>query len=373
VSASPQSEAEVAALVAAIVDPAATTIDRDGRIPRELIDQLAACGWFGWNVSPAYAGSGHDDNALGRRHALVGSACSAVRAVLTAHAMVCAAIERWGRDDQRVTWLPALARGHALGAFALTEPEHGSDASAIATSFNKDKDGDGYRISGRKCWITGGTVATVFVVFGRVGDSHAAALVPADSVGLSIRPSAQLHGFRGAMVADIDLDDVAVASAMMLGRPTATLSFVVAHALELGRLLVAWGAVGMIRTLLSLTLSHAATRRQFNARLLDHQLVQRRIADMTAGLRAATLLCESASRMRSAADPAGALEGVVAKYTATRAAREAAQSTVQILGASGLREGVAERFLRDSAVLELIEGSTEISQIIIARSAALAL
>jgi alkylation response protein AidB-like acyl-CoA dehydrogenase len=286
--------------------------------------------------------------------------------------MVAASIARWGDEAQCRAWLPAMATGKAIGALALSEPGHGSDAAAIETEI--EPTGETLLVSGRKAWVTGGQVATLFLVFGRIGDRHAAILVPDRAEGFARRPSPPLHGFRGAMIADLELDRVALAASSRIGPISDQFSFVAAHALELGRLLVAWGAVGMVETLLSRALDHGGRRSQFGRPIVQHQLIQRRLADMAAGLRAASLLCESASRMRIAGDHRAMLELLYAKYVATRVARDAAQSTAQILGAAGLVEGEpAERFLRDAAVQELIESSTEICQILIAGNAGFAL
>lgn len=348
--------------------PAADAIDRTGRIPPELLADLAALGAFGWMVDAAHGGASLSSEQAGARLAEIGGACSSVRAVLTAHLMVCAAIARWGSAAQREAWLPALAAGRCIGAFALTEPEHGSDAAAIATRFEPAP--GGLRVTGAKRWITGGIVAGLFLVFGRLGERHAAALVPAGTPGLALTPARATHGLRGAMLADADLDGALLDEASRLGPATAGVSFVAMHALDLGRLLVAWGAVGMSRALLRRAFAHAEARVQFGRPLAEHQLIQRRLSDMIAGLRAATLLCESASRLRDARRPEAPAEVLIAKYVAAREARDAARSAAHILGAAGLREGEpAERFLRDSAVLELIEGSTEMSQVMIARVA----
>ena len=153
---------EFRAFAQAEIAPFADRWDREEAIPRELIDKLAGRGWLGAHVPQEHGGAGMDMITYGLLTEEIGRACSSTRSLLTVHDMACQAILRWGSRAQRAGWLPKLSRGEVLGAFALSEPQAGSDAMSVLTT--AEKDGDGYVINGRKKWITFGQVADVFLV-----------------------------------------------------------------------------------------------------------------------------------------------------------------------------------------------------------------
>ncbi|MEV0407205.1 acyl-CoA dehydrogenase family protein [Actinoallomurus sp. NPDC050550] len=348
--------------------PYADRWDREERLPREVTEHLAAEGHLGAAVPIRYGGAGLDAVTFGLLHAEVGRACSSVRSLLTVHSMVAHALDRWGRPEQRRHWLPRLADGTALGAFAVTEPDAGSDLQAVATTARRD--GDDYVLSGRKHWITFGQYADLFLVLARLDDRPAAFLVERDRGGLDVRPMTGALGTRASMLARVQMDGCRIPAANLVGRPGFGLSAVIATALELGRYSVAWGCVGLAEACLRAALGHAAARRQFGSALRGHQLVQRMLADMGTGVTAARLLCLRAGRLREAGDPASVHATWMAKYFASTAAARAAGDAVQIHGARGIGpDEPVQRYLRDAKVMEIIEGSTQLQQIMLAESA----
>jgi hypothetical protein len=347
------------------VAPHAERMDRDERMTPDVVAALGARGYLGALVPAEYGGRPMDPLQFGSLSEEIGRVCAATRSLVTVHSMVCAATARWGADDQRRAWLPRLGSGAALAAFALTEPDAGSDASAIATSATAHP--DGYTLDGRKKWITIGLLADVFLVFAKVGDQPAAFLVARDAPGLSIVPIPDMLGMRGAMIAELELRDCRVAADAIVGPVGFGLSAVAATALDLGRYSVACGCVGLAQACLDLSLAHASTRRQFGAPLKDHQLIRRKIANMIAGVRSARLVCADAGRKRAEHDPDSVIDTCLAKYVAARAAASAAESAVQIHGAAGCSGDTAvARHFRDAQVMRIIEGSTEIQQMLIA-------
>jgi alkylation response protein AidB-like acyl-CoA dehydrogenase len=275
------------------------------------------------------------------------------------------ALLRWGGPAVRASLVPPLARGERLAAFAMTEPEVGSDAAAVATAAVRE--GETYRLSGRKKWITFGQIADLFLVFAHVEGKPTAFAVPADTPGLARRPQRDVMGTAASLLAEIELDGCAVPAEYLVGRVGFGISAVGSTALDLGRYSVAWGSVGIAQACLDACLAYTAARRQFGKPLAEHQLVQRLLTGMIVDTRAARLLCCRAGYLRRLGDPGAVVETMVAKYFASRTAVRAANDAVQLHGANGIGPDYpVGRYLRDAKVMEIIEGSTQIQEIAIA-------
>ena len=350
------------------IAPRADDYDRRQAIPREAILCLAAQGYLGAVLPSSVGGLGLDAITLGLLHEEVGRGCSSLRSLLTVHSMVGFAVQRWGSAAQKRSWLPRLATGEALGAFALTEPNVGSDASGIEMTATH-RDGS-YVLSGRKRWITFGQVADIFLVFARFQGLPIALLVERQTPGLRIEPIDGVLGTRASMLAELHFDECPVPRENLVGGVGFGFSAVGASALELGRLSVAFGCVGIGQACLEACSRYTSERRQFGAYLKDHQLVRRMMTDMVTNVKAARLLCFQASYMRDIGHPTATQDAFVAKYFASTMATRAARDAVQIHGANGCGpEYSVQRYLRDATVMEIIEGSTQIQQITIADQA----
>lgn len=346
--------------------PFADAWDREGAIPRELISALASQGWLGSILSAEVGGAGFDRITYGLLIEEIGRACSSTRSLLTVHDMVGQALRRWGKPEVKERHLGALARGERLGALALSEPNVGSDAASIET--RAEEDGEEFVLSGIKKWTTFGQIADLFLVFAKVAGQPAAFLVERDAPGLCVVPIHGMHGTRAAMLAEIHLEGCRVPRAAMLGRPGFGISHVAATALELGRYSVAWGSVGILQACLEASQKYASERVQFGATLAEHPLIRAMIADMIANVRAGRLLCLRAGFLQERGDPGAFAETMVAKYFCSVAAAKAASDAVQIQGANGCApDSPVARYLRDSKVMEIIEGSTQIQQLAIPR------
>jgi len=353
-----------AAWTAREVAPFAGAWDRAARTPREVVGKMAAEGFLGAVVPAVFGGAGMDAVTFGVLNEELGRGCSSIRSLVTVHSMVCHAVARWGSPAQKETWLPRLARGERIGAFGLSEPGAGSDAGAIETT--AEPDGNGYLLRGVKKWTTYGQVADVLLCFAKAEGKPLALLVELGAPGVTVAPLG-VHGTRASMVAEIAFDGVRVPGENRLGGVGFGLG-VALSALELGRYSVACGCVGIIRTCLDASAAYAATRVQGGSVIGEHQLVQRMLADMATDWRAARLLCRHAGRLRDAGDPDAGREAFHAKYFASTAATRAALAAVQIHGANGLTDDYpVERLLRDSRVMEIIEGSTQIQQVTLGR------
>jgi glutaryl-CoA dehydrogenase (non-decarboxylating) len=353
------------AFVDAEVVPHATQWDRDERISTQVIRRLAEEGWLGAILPAAVGGAGMDMALFGALNEELGRGCSSVRSLLTVHSMLSFAVQRWGSRAQKERWLAALASGQKIGAFALTEPEVGSDAASIATS--AERDGDDYVLTGTKRWITFGQIADVFMVFARSEGKPLALLVERGTPGFTTQAIHGVVGTRASMLAELRFDGARVPAANRLGGPGFGLG-VAMTALEIGRFSVATGSVGIIQACLEASLAYASGRVQFGQPLAEHQLIRQMLTDMATEARAARLLCENAARLYDAGSPDASREIFVAKYFASTAASRAAASAMQIHGANGFTDAYpVERYLRDSRVMEVIEGSTQIMQNTIAR------
>jgi hypothetical protein len=280
--------------------------------------------------------------------------------------MVNLAIAKWGTDKQRQQWLPRLATGQTIGAFALTEPDIGSDAKHISTTAGDQQ--DHYRISGQKKWISFGQIADLFLVIARCKDKPTAFLVKRDTKGLEIEPITGVLGGGAIMLARLKFNNCRIPKRNMLGTVGTGFSHLASIALDYGRFSVAWGCVGMAQTCLASSMRYARNRKQFGVLLREHQLVQAMLTDMTVQVKAATLMCKHAALLRQSQDPAAMGETLSAKYFAAKMINAVARDAVQIHGANGLSQDYpVSRFLRDAKAMEIIEGTNQMHQMLIAK------
>lgn len=350
------------------IAPRAEEFDRTESIPRSLIDKMAREKFLGALLPASCGGLGADSITFTLLNEEVGRGCSSVRSLLTVHSMLSYAVLRWANRSLKETWLSRLASGEALGAFALTEPRVGSDAGAVETVAAKA--GGHYVLDGRKKWITGGQLADLFVVFARCDGKPTAFLVERGTPGLTIQPIGGMLGTRGSMLAELRFEGCEVPAANRIGGEGFGIMTVALSALEVGRLSVAAGSVGIGQACLEASVRYAGEREQFGAPLKDHQLIRQMLTNMITNVRAARLLCYHAAYLKDAG-AADAATGIwIAKYFASTTAMQAASDAVQIHGANGCSADYpVQRYLRDAKVMEIIEGSTQLQQIMIAGSA----
>jgi len=348
--------------------PHAYTWDRAESMPTEVVRQLASKGYLGAVLPADCGGAGFNMVGFGLLNEELGRGCSSIRSLLTVHSMVALTIWRWGTEAQKAQWLEKLGQGQAIAAFALTEPEAGSDAREIRTEAVIS--GDDFLLSGHKKWITFAQIADLLLVFARSQRGPCAFLLERNTPGLVISPVHGMLGTRASMMAELHLEQCRVPKRNLVGAPGFGLSHIASSALDCGRYSVAWGCVGIAQACLETCLQYTGQRKQFGTLLRDHQLVQRMIAHMVVGVKAARLLCYNAGQLKDAGDPTSMIETSIAKYFACRAAAEISRDAVQIHGANGCSsEYPAERFYRDAKIMEIIEGSNEIQEITIAQSA----
>jgi len=355
------------AFVDTCVVPAAASFEHDERIPRSVLDEVAALGAWGGLVPRDCGGIGLDMPTLGAVHEEFGRGCSSLRSLLTVHSMVTWVISRRGTAEQRTEWLGPLASGEVLASFCLSEEEAGSHTPGITTTARREA--DTWVISGRKKWITGGQIAGLYLVFARTDAGISAFLVPAQP-SVAVQPITGLLGTRASMAAELILNDVRVPAGAMVGPGGFAPGFVLTAGLDIGRYSVACGSVGIIQGCLEATARYARVRHVGGTAIGDFQLTQAKLADMVTSAAAGRALCERAGRLKEAGDEETVMATWVAKYFASRAAVKAAADAVQVHGANGCTDAYpVARYYRDAKIMEIIEGSSELQQIMISDAA----
>lgn len=340
--------------------------DRAGLLPEEILRKLGAEGLLCPEVTAGHGGQGLSSAVAGEFTAHVGSRCSSLRSVMTSQGMAAWTISRMASPMQREDLLSRLVGGE-LAAIAFSEPDAGSDLSAMRTRVRRD--GESIVIDGQKVWTTAARYADFVVVVGRLDEeSGAAVVVPTDAPGVTVSPVPRPSGCRAAGHADVRMDSVRLPADALLGGGGQPLSLLCTTALAYGRLSVAWGCVGILRACLAAATEHAATREQFGKPLAEHQLVAGHLAALYCDEQAATRACEHASRCWDAGSADLVVATVLAKYVSARAAARGAAAAVQVTGSAGAIDGhVVDRAYRDAKLMEIIEGSNEISQLMLAR------
>jgi len=348
------------------IAPRADRHDREERLSSAVIAKLAEQGCLGAMLSEAYGGRQMDAVSFGLLNEEIGRVCTGARGLLTVQNMIVQSLERWGNDAQKAQWLPELAAGKKIAGFALTEPDHGSDAGNIQT--RAERDGDRFLITGHKKWISYGQIADVFLLFARIDGQVSALLLERETEGLSIEPMKGLLGARGSMLAELHLDRCAVPETNLVGNVGFGLVPVAFTALDIGRYSIAWGCVGLAQGCLDSSIKYTKSRKQFGARLRDQQLIKRMIAEMMVDIAAARLVCYQAGLLSQTDDRDALKNMMIAKYVASNMAVRVAGAAVQVHGANGYsRDYPVERFYRDAKIGQMIEGSNEMLQLMISR------
>jgi alkylation response protein AidB-like acyl-CoA dehydrogenase len=346
--------------------------DRAGRFDRELAAKLGEIGYLGAPVAEEYGGRGLDYLSYGLIVEQVGRVDSSARTVVSVQtSLVCGSIERWGTEGQKRAWLPRLCSGEALGCFALTEPDAGSDPASLRTRAKQTD--PGWRLTGNKMWISMGNVAEVALVFAQTDPEKqhrglACFLVPTATDGYS---SQEIHGklgLRSSDTAEISLDEVEVGEDAMLGEIGDGFKIAMS-ALDNGRYSVAAGCVGICDGCVDASVSYAKERKQFGVPIASFQLVQELIAEMIVKRDAARMLVWRAGDLKNRG-VRNTVETSIAKYYATEAAVDCANMAIQVHGGSGYVDDYpVERYLRDARVTTLYEGTSQIHKLIIGRDA----
>jgi alkylation response protein AidB-like acyl-CoA dehydrogenase len=359
---------EFKAFVRLEVEPFAEQWDREQRLPDSVLAALAKRGYLGASLPVEFAGQGWDTVTFALLNEALGRGSSALTDALTCQTMVSMVLLKWGTPEQRRKWLPPLGSGETIGAFALTEPGAGSALDSLVTEFTQTSGGQSLILNGVKKWISCAQFASLFLVFGKLGQHSAACVVPRETPGLQVEPISDLMGFRAAGLAQLRFQDAEVPFANLIGKPGFALSHVAPVGLHYGRISTACSALGLLRGCFEESISYAANRKIGEKTVGDLGMIRTLITRMGADLEASRLLCHNACRVEDARLPEAFEKALIAKYFTSTAAARAASDAVQIRGASGCHSSSAvSRYYRDAKIMEIIEGTTQIHEDILGR------
>jgi alkylation response protein AidB-like acyl-CoA dehydrogenase len=351
------------------IAPHASDWDREHRFPRELFGKLGGLGLMGVCVPEEYGGAGADFLSYVLVLEELSRADAGVGVTVAVHtSAVSLPLLGFGTKEQRSRFVPPLARGEAIGAFALTEPEAGSDAGALRTKATPE--GDGWRISGSKQWITNGSHASTFLLFARTEEGVAGArgvsAFVLDAEHVRVTREEEKLGLNSSSTVDLAIEDARVDGDRLLherGRGFA----IAMTTLDGGRIGIAAQALGIAQAAYDVARAYALERRQFGRPIADFQAIQWKLADMSTQLDAARLLVYRAAWRKQEGLP-HTEEGAKAKLYASEMARRQTAEAIQVLGGYGYtKEFPVERYYRDAKVTEIYEGTSEIQRLVIAR------
>jgi len=353
------------------IAPRAREWDREHGIPAEVFAELGALGLWGVCVPEEYGGAGADYlsfiivlEELSRGDAGLGVTVAVNTSLATLP------ILDYGTEEQKLEWVPRLATGEVIGAYALTEPGAGSDAASIATTARRD--GDGYRLNGAKQFVTNAGIAGVFIVMARTGESGGgskgitAFIVDAKTEGLTLGREEEKLGINSSSTRGLTFEDARVPGSAVLGSEGEGFGIAMAT-LDGGRIGIAAQAVGIAQAAMETAVAYAKERRQFGQSIAEFQGIRWKLADMDRDIDAARLLTYRAAWLKMMGRPVTAA-GAKAKLFASEMARRHTAEAVQVLGGYGYtKEFPAERFYRDAKITEIYEGTSEVQRIVISR------
>lgn len=347
-------------------------IERDEKqmFPKEQISKMGELGFMGMMVDPKYNGGGMDTVSYVVALEEIAKVDASAAVVMSVNnSLVCWGLEKYGTEEQKEKYLKRLATGKILGAFCLSEPEAGSDATSQKTTA-EDK-GDHYLVNGTKNWITNGNSASVYIVFAQTNpelkhNGINALIIEKDLEGFVIGRKENKLGIRGSDTHSLMFSDVKVPKSNRLGDEGFGFKLAM-KILNGGRIGIASQALGIASGCLELSLKYAKERKAFGKTISQHQAIQFKLAEMATQIEAARLLCWQAAFLKDQ-HKNYTKEAAMAKYFASEIAMNAAVEAIQIHGGYGyVKEFHVERFLRDAKITQIYEGTTEIQKIVISR------
>ncbi len=355
--------------------PLEAAVEEADAIPDDVVREMRALGLYGLSIAEEYGGLGLTMAEECRVAIELGRTTPAFRSTFGTNVGIGSqGLVMAGTPEQKAHWLPRIASGEVVTSFALTEPDVGSDSGAVKTRAVRARDENGadiYRLSGTKRYITNADKADLFTVMARTGEEPGARgvsafLIPRDLPGLSIGHPEKKMGQKGAKVADVNFDDVAVPAANRLGAEGEGFKIAM-RVLDRGRLHISAVCVGVAERLIADCVAYAGDRKQFGKPIAEHQLIQAMIADSkTDALAARALVLETAARKDLGEDIV--LESSAAKLFASEMVGRVADRAVQIFGGAGyIADYGIERLYRDVRLFRIYEGTSQIQQLIIAR------
>lgn len=348
-------------------------IDRDEKqyFPQEILTQMGELGFLGMMVDPKYGGGGMDTvSYVLVMEELAKVDASAAVIVSVNNSLVCWGLESYGNEDQKSKYLHRLAKGEIIGAFCLSEPEAGSDATSQRTTA-EDK-GDHYLVNGTKNWITNGSIASVYLVVAQTDKEKGhkginCLILEKGMPGFEIGPKENKLGIRGSDTHTLQFNDVKVPKENRIGDDGFGFKFAM-KTLGGGRIGIASQALGIASGAFERALAYSKVRKAFGKEIMHHQAIQFKLADMATEIEASRLLCLKAAREKDLGMDY-TLSGSMAKLYASRTAMHVASEAIQVHGGNGyVKEYHVERHLRDAKITEIYEGTSEVQRIVISRA-----
>ncbi|MBB3809397.1 acyl-CoA dehydrogenase family protein [Pseudochelatococcus contaminans] len=350
--------------------PFAEEWDRKHEFPHDAVRELGELGFLGMLLPEEYGGSDTGQVAYALAVEEIAAGCGPISTIMSVHSSVgCMPIYRYGTEEQKRRFLPALATGEAIGGFALTEPQAGSDASGLKT--RAVKDGDHYVLNGSKQFITSGKNGKTIIVFavtnpeaGKKGIS--AFIVPTDTPGYEVVRVELKLGQHPSDTCQLAFNDMRIHESLLLGQEGQGLAIALSN-LEGGRIGIAAQAVGMARAAFEAARDYARERSQFGKPIIEHQAVAFRLSDMATRIEAARQLVLHAASLKEAGQPC-LRQASQAKLFASEIAEKVCSDAIQIHGGYGyLADFPVERIYRDVRVCQIYEGTSDVQRLVIAR------
>lgn len=345
--------------------------DEHSKFPTEQVKMMAELGFLGMMVDPKYGGSGLDSISYILAMKEIAKVDASAAVVMSVNnSLVCAGLEKYCNEEQKQKYLVPLAKGEVIGAFCLSEPEAGSDATSQKTTAI-DK-GDYYLLNGTKNWITNGATASTYIVIAHtdVEKGHKginAFIVEKGWAGFDIGPKEQKMGIRGSDTHSLMFSDVKVPKENRIGADGFGFNFAMA-VLNGGRIGIASQALGIAAGAYELALKYSKERKAFGKEISKHQAIAFKLADMATQISAAEMLCFKAAYEKDNGQDISQ-SGAMAKLFASQTAMDTTIEAVQIHGGNGyVREYHVERMMRDAKITQIYEGTSEIQRIVISRS-----
>lgn len=345
--------------------------DNEQRFPKEQIAMMGELGFLGMMVDPAYGGGGMDSISYTLAMEEISKVDASASVIMSVNnSLVCWGIEKYGSEAQKEKYLPLLTSGKKLGAFCLSEPEAGSDATSQRTTA-EDK-GDHYLLNGTKNWITNGNSAGIYLVIAQtdVSKKHKginALIVEREYDGFTVGKKEDKLGIRGSDTHSLMFSDVKVPKENRIGEDGFGFKFAM-NTLNGGRIGIASQAVGIASGALELSLKYSKERKAFGTEISNHQAIQFKMADMATKIEAARLLVHKAALKKDKGEDF-VESAAMAKLFASGVAMESTVEAVQIHGGYGfVKEFHVERLMRDAKITQIYEGTSEIQKMVIARS-----
>ncbi|MEY4950470.1 MAG: hypothetical protein RL698_2681 [Pseudomonadota bacterium] len=349
-----------------VVNPVWTEIERTDRLPQNVVDRARDLGLFGLAISPEYGGLGLSVVQKAVVHEMLGRGPWGLASYISVHTGIgCTGINLFGTKEQKERYLPKMASGEWLGSFGLTEPNAGSDASSLET--RAERDGDHWVLNGRKIFITNAPYAHHVMIFARAPKGISAFIVDTDTPGYAVGQIFDTLGHKGSAICELVIEDCRIPAGQLVGEEGKGFD-IAKRVLSEGRTMLSSRAVGSAQKAMELAIEHGEARKTFGKPLLDHQALAFRLAQMSARTEAGRLLAYRSAWLLDRGSPA-IRESSTAKYFCGEGLWQTVDDAIQMLGGYGYIKGeyMIERIWRDSRVVRVYDGSSEVQQILIAQ------